>query len=248
MRAVIIDNEIPVIRGLEKLLKLYCPQVQVVGEAQGVSSGKKLIDTVLPDLVFLDIEMEDGLGIDLLTSLPSRTFQVIFITAFNQYAVQAFRLSAIDYLLKPVDPEDLVEAVQKAQEAQGHTQLSTKIETLLTNWAASSAQKKKIVLKDAENIHFVAVEQIVYCKAEGSYTRFFLKDQPALLVSRHLKLYEEILQPYPFFRVHHTFLVNLHYILRFEKSEGGMLVLENGERLPVSNRKRDQLLKLLSTY
>ena len=230
------------------MLHLYCPDVQILGEASGVESGYELVQRHQPDLVFLDIEMDDGSGMDLLKSLPKRKFQLIFITAFNQYAVEAFRLSAIDYLLKPIDPDDLAEAVHKAQQAQNQAELTAKISTLLVNLDATSPRKKKIVLKDSDNIHFVSIEDIIYCRADGSYTRFYFQSQPELLVSRHLKAYEQILAPYPFFRIHHTYLVNLQYALRFEKSDGGILVLKSGERLPVSNRKRDQLLRLLSTY
>lgn len=246
MRAIIIDNESAIVTGLKKMLDLFCSEVSIVGVADGVSNGLELIANTQPDLVFLDVEMGDGTGMDLLKKVGARSFQVIFITAYDHYAIDAFRFSAVDFLLKPIDPEELMRAVKKVQDLHQKNQLQTQLEVLLANLSTTTQADKKIVLKDAESIHVLRIEEIIRCGAEGSYTRFSLSDGREILVSRNLKEYEKLLDSFGFFRAHHSHLVNLQHIRRFDKSDGGTIVMTDKSSLPVSSRRKEALLKHLS--
>jgi two-component system LytT family response regulator len=246
MKTLLIDNEPALLRGLETLLKMYCPEIAVVAKAEGVESGLQAILKWQPELVFLDVEMDDGTGMDLLRKLPQRSFQVVFITAYDHYALDAFRFSAIDYLLKPVDPDELMEAVARARSAQHSHHLQDRLNVLLENMAQIDLPHKKIVLRDAENLYIVEVQEIVRCLAEGAYTRFFLDSGEEILVSKNLKGYEQLLSNYGFFRSHHAHLVNLHYLKRFSKADGGMLILRDGSELPVSSRRKAMLMEVLA--
>ncbi|MEM6343161.1 MAG: LytTR family DNA-binding domain-containing protein [Bacteroidota bacterium] len=243
MRTLIIDNEPKIVKGLQHMIKRYCPTIQVVGVGRGVKDGIAQIAKLAPDLIFLDVEMDDGTGMDLLQGLEERHFQLIFITAYDHYALDAFRFSAIDFLPKPIDPLDLSVAVQKAQAAIQQASAKARLELLL---AQSNPQSvRKLVLRDTENFHVVPIEQIIHCQAEGSYTRFFLTDGREILVSKNLKEYEKLLQVAGFFRSHNSHLVHLDHIVRLNKADS-VLILQNGTELPVSTRKKDQLIALLS--
>ncbi|MEM7103955.1 MAG: LytTR family DNA-binding domain-containing protein [Bacteroidota bacterium] len=246
MRTLIIDNETAVRNLLKKFLEMFCPEVEVIGEAHGVASGIEAIKKYDPQLVFLDVLMDDGTGLDLLRKVRQRDFEVIFITAHGEYAVDAFKFSALDYLLKPVDPEDLINAVEKAKKTIEKENLNLKLAVLFSNVEAFSNTNKKIILKDANSIHIVGVSEIMHCKAEGSYTRFFLSDGRELFISRNLKEYEDMLQPFGFYRPHHSYLVNIHQVLRYDKTDGGLIVMRDKTILPVSTRKRDRLIELLN--
>lgn len=246
MQAVIIDNEKKIRASLKKLIEIYCPSVSVVGEATGCSSGKALILEKQPDLIFLDIEMDDGLGIDLAKSLPELQGDIIFITAHDKYALDAFKCSALDFLLKPIDPEDLVNAIEKARSKSQTIDLQKRIQVLEEH--LSKQESTKIVLSDSESIYVVKIGDILWCCAEGSYTRFVLADNREILVSKNLKAYEDILDEKKFIRTHHSYLININHISRFERSEGGILVMNNGGTLPVSVRKKDKLMQVLKKW
>lgn len=246
MKVLIIDNEEQIRAGLNKQLKAFCPSVTEVSEAGGVSEGLKLIADYEPDLVFLDVEMDDGTGIELVKKLKQPTFQLVFITAHDKYAIDAFRLSAIDFLLKPIDAEDLVKAVEKAESQLKNRSLEMQFQILQESLSSITVNEKKIVLKDSESIYFVKVSDIVHCKAEGPYTEFYLIPQQKITISKSLKEYEELLEPYGFIRTHHSHLINIKRIVRFDKANGGTLILENKQTVPVSQRKRDQIMELLN--
>jgi two-component system LytT family response regulator len=244
LRTIIIDDEENVRRTLQKLLKSYCPNVKLVGEAEGVETGKNAIKKHLPDLVLLDIKMDDGTGFDLIKQLEPVDFKVIFITAYDEYAIHAIKFSALDYLLKPVDPDDLVEAVNRAEKLV-LKELNQQLDALADNVATHDRLKKKIILKTFDHIHLVNVSDIVYCESDNNYTRFHLANAKTILVSTTLKEYEGMLSEYGFFRAHRSYLVNLGYIETFEKAEGGAIILRNNIKVPVSSRKKEQLLELL---
>lgn len=246
MKAIIIDDEIRIVEGIQRMIARYCPEVEVIGTAGSVKDGLHLIETLDMDIVFLDIQLHDGTGIDLLNRLTEQPFQIIFITAYNEYAIEAFKFSAVDYLLKPLDPEDLVQAVHKARQHIEKDSLHLRLSVLLENMEALSQQMKKIIIKDAENIHIINIADIFCCKADGCYTAFTLQDGQVILSSKNLKTYENMLHNYAFFRSHHSYLVNLHQIKRFEKTEGGQLILQNDMAIPVSTRKKDRLFDILS--
>ncbi|PIQ49188.1 MAG: DNA-binding response regulator [Cytophagales bacterium CG12_big_fil_rev_8_21_14_0_65_40_12] len=248
MRTVIIDNESNVTRLLLGLLAHYCPEVSVVGTADSLESGLKLIFEVQPDLALLDVEMNDGTGIELVQKLKHKNLKVIFITAHDKYALAAFRCSAIDFLLKPVDPDELVKAIAKVKQAQRFNGLEQQLAVLTEHLSGSSLSQRKIVLSDQESIHIVKIEDIIWCLAEGSYTRFKLITGPEIFVSKNLKSYEDILQGHEFIRIHNSYLVNINHIKRFEKGEGGTVVMSNNDLLPVSVRKKDTLMTLLKNW
>ncbi len=250
MKVVLIDDERPFRDGLRTLIEMYCPQLEILGEAEGVASGKALIAQHQPQLVFLDVQMQDGTGLDLLRQLEERPFEVIFTTAFDRFALEAIKLSALDYLLKPIDPEELILAVEKAESnlhQQEEGQKWSQMQAVFQNFLQPQAPKK-LVLKDAENIYIVEVPEIIRCEAAGSYTRFHFVDGKEILVSNNLREYEKLLKPHDFFRPHHSHLFNLHQLDRFEKSQGGFLVMKDGSKVPVSVRRKDQILRLFSTH
>jgi two-component system LytT family response regulator len=247
MKVLIIDNEEQIRIGLEKQLKSFCPQVSEIQQATGVVSGLEAIANYKPDLVFLDVEMDDGTGIELASKLESYSFQLVFITAHDKYAVNAFKLSAIDFLLKPIDAEDLINAVVRAEKNIKTKTLELQFKILQESISSIAVSDKKIVLKDNESIYFVKVSDIVRCKAEGPYTEFYLMSDQKIIISKSLKEYEDVLEPFGFVRTHHSHLINIKHISRFDKADGGVLVLDNEHVVPVSQRKRELILELLNS-
>lgn len=245
MKALIIDNEPALCTALQGLILEFCPEILETESAGSVASGLQKIHSFRPDIVLLDVEMDDGTGFDLLKQIPEPSFALIFVTAHDQYAIDAFRFSAIDYLLKPVDPEALRQGVQKAKQQVESRSTHQQIRLLLQQVSGLQHQDRKIVLKDLENTYFVRVNEILYCEAEGTYTKFFIEGNAPILVSRNLKEYESLLEPLGFIRTHHSFLVNPDKIRLFDKRDGGQLLLEGGLCVPVSQRKKDQVLQML---
>jgi len=245
LHTIIIDDEKSVRTTLEKLTANYCPNVKLVAEANGVKSGIEAINRHHPDLVLLDIEMDDGTGFDLLKQLEPVDFKVIFITAYNQYAIKAIKFSALDYLLKPVDPDELTEAIGKFEKLLIR-ELNEQLRTLEDNMKTNDRAKKKIILRTAENIHLVSLNDIVYCQSHDNYTNFYLLNSKHILVSNTLKEFDDMLSESGFFRVHKSYLINLIYIDRFEKAEGGTIVLTDEIRIPVASRKKERMLELLN--
>jgi len=244
LRTIIIDDEVLMRQTLEMLIDEHCPNVKLVAQAGSVESGVKAIRRHHPDLVLLDIKMDDGTGFDLLKQLEPVDFKVIFITAYDEYAIKAIKFSALDYLLKPVEPEELVNAINKTEKLVVK-ELNTQLSVLEDNMHSSNIPTKKIILKTFDNIHLVKMHNIVFCESEDNYTHFHLLDNNKILVSNTLKEYDELLSEYGFFRAHKSFLINLSHIVRFEKAEGGSIVLSNNNIVPVAKRKKEQLLELL---
>lgn len=245
MKLLIVDNEPNLRIAIKALLQAFCPEITQFEEADGVRTGMQKITTFQPDIVLLDVEMDDGTGFDLMQQLSSPVFQLIFITAHNKYAIQAFRFSAIDYLLKPVDPEALQLAIQKAMANIRNNDLHQQVQILLQQIAGIKIKEQKIVLKDIDNTWFIKIANILYCEAEGTYTRFYLQDSEPILVSKNLKEYEDILEPLGFVRTHHSYLANPDKIKSYDKTDGGALILEGGATIPVSQRKKDFVLQVL---
>lgn len=243
IRVIVIDDENHVRDSLIKILHRHCPDVLVVGQANGVASGVEAIKELLPELVLLDIQMKDGTGFDLLSSLPSIDFKVIFVTAFDQFAIQAIRFSAVDYLLKPVNPELLKEAVNRAG-MMIREQFRMQMQVLEENLRNLSNKNKKIIIKTAETMHLIEVKNLVCCDSDSSYTSIHTADGGKIMVSKTLKDYEDMLADCGFYRVHKSYLINLLHIRRFERQDGGYVVLTNDLKIPVASRKRDELLEL----
>jgi two-component system LytT family response regulator len=243
LRTIIIDDEDHQRLTIEKMVKRHCPDLALVAQADGVKSGMEAIKKHKPDLILLDIKMDDGTGFDLLERLQPIDFKVIFITAFDQYALKAFKFSALDYLLKPLDPDELVQAVDKARGIIQKDFL-TQLENLREHLSMENKSNKKIIIKTFDNIHLVPVEEILFCESDSNYTTVHMRNNEKIIVSAYLKDYEEMLASSGFFRVHKSYLINLRLIRRFEKAEGGIVVLEGDIKIPVASRKREQLLEI----
>ncbi|MEM9894794.1 MAG: LytTR family DNA-binding domain-containing protein [Bacteroidota bacterium] len=246
IRTLVIDDESAFIGNLESILQSRDSSLELVGDARSVEEGLQKIDELEPELVFLDIQMEDGTGFDLLDRCERKDFKVIFVTAYDQYAIEAFRFSAVDYLLKPVVSTDLWSSVDRAVANIEKSRVELQINVLMENIHSLSKEKKKLVLREADVLHVVRLEEILWCAADGSYTAFHLEGGTKIIVSQHLKEFEEILDKNGFFRAHRSYLVNVNKIRKFDKREGGIIYLDGGSALPVSVRKKEKLLQILS--
>ena len=242
LNAVIIEDNPHAVQLLQADLEAYCPEVKLVGIADGVVSGAKLVNRLQPDLVFLDIEMPEYNGFELLELVQRRHFQVIFTTASEEHAIRAFRFSAIDYLLKPIDPKDLQEAVKRAGRQIGYPDERIKV---LRDHLHQPELSRRIALHTQDKIHLVDWKDIVRLQADGNYSLVFFANRSKLLLTRTLKDFATLLEPTGFLRVHQTHLVNLFYVQELVKTEGGFLVLKDGTEIPVSVRKRSAVLEAL---
>lgn len=238
-RAVIIDDEYNSRENIKQLLLLLCPDVEVVGEADGIKAGINCINSNKPDLVFLDIKMPDGSGFDMLLRLGKFDFRLIFVTAFDDYALKAFRFNAIDYLTKPINPDELRQAVQKVISSPNIDTSGEAIKLMLESMS-KPALPKKIILKTLNTIHVIEVDDIIRCESDRNYTIFHMKDGDNVLISRSMKEYHEMLAEYGFLRIHNSHLINLKYVKRFLRDEL-ICVLKDNSNIPVSYRKRDEL-------
>jgi two-component system LytT family response regulator len=246
IRAVIIDDEPMAREAIKGMLAVYCPDVEVIEEAGDISGGLMVLRRSEPDLVFLDIQLTDGTGFELLKRLESYDFRVIFITAFEDYAVKAFKFSAIDYILKPVDPNELMIAVKKVRKTVEKESMNINMKALFENISTITKDEKKVVLKTASNVYLVNLTDIIRCEADKNYTHFFVQGREKILVSRTLKEFEEMLSEYNFVRVHQSHLVNLSHVIRYDKGDGGTLIMSDNSEVPVSFRKKDDLMKAIN--
>lgn len=244
MRTIIIDDEEKARKTIINYLSIYCQNVEIVAQAENVEGGYNAIIQNKPDLVLLDINMPDGSGFDLLNKFSNIDFKIIFITAYEEYAVKAFKFSALDYLLKPVNPKELIDAIEKARIVIDNEAFELRYKAFVSNFDNKSKTERKLVLKTSESIYVLETKDIVRCEADGSYTTFYISDGRKILVSRNLKEFEEMLNEFQFFRPHHSHLVNLNFMLSFEKRDGGHIVMKDKSEVPVSTRRKDDLLKL----
>jgi two-component system, LytTR family, response regulator len=244
MTAIIIEDMPQAIAVLEADLATYCPQVQLIGTAHSVVSAAKLLRQVKPEVIFLDILLGDGTGFDLLEIFPNLESRIIFVTASDEFAIRAFRYAAVDYLLKPIEPTQLIEAVGRAQKQLLGTKESLSVlQEVITR---PDVLPSRISLHTDERILVVEVAQIVRCEALDNYTYFFLATGEKVLVSRTLKHFERLLEGQGFARVHQSHLVNFRYVQGLEKKDGFTLLLKNGHLVPVSLRKRAEVMALLN--
>lgn len=247
LRAIVIDDNPEIRKKNCTVIKANCPNITIIGQAGTVESGVKIIRQLSPDLVFLDIEMPDGTGFDLLQQLSPIAFKVIFITGHEDFAIKAFRFSAIDYLLKPLDSNELVEAVQKAEESLSKEIFDMKINNLFANLERPK-NLQKLILKTSDKIYSVNIQDIVNCESDKNYTTFYFINAPKLVVSTNLKEYETLLVPYNFFRTHKSHLINLSYFDYYMKSEGGnTIMMKNKTTIPLSVRKKEEFMVLLDS-
>ncbi len=246
LRAVIVEDEPRSRQTLSGMLKLFCKTVELVGEAENMKEGVELILSEKPDVVFLDIQMPDGSGFKLLEEIGKVNFDIIFTTAYDQFAIQAIKFSALDYLLKPIFQDDLVKAVKKAEERKQLHDKNEQVDVLLENLKKTSSEPPRIILSTAEKINVVNVDDILRCESDNYYTVFFFTNGKKLLISKTLKENEDLLKDHHFIRTHKSHLVNMKYIKSFLKQDGGFIVMSDGTQVPVSRRKKEQILETIN--
>lgn len=245
LRAILIDDEKECLDSLNFDLKTHCPDVEVVSQCNGGKEGVKAIHKYNPDLVFLDIDMPFISGFDVLELVPHINFEVIFTTAYDKYALQAFKISAVDFLLKPIDFEELKNAVIKVQLLRERGNAQKQISFLIQQLKAlESNNVKKIALPTFDGIEFISLDDIIYCQSDGAYSYLYFKDGAKLYISKTLRYLEMALCDFHFFRVHNSYIVNLHYVKKYSKSDGGIIIMTNGANVKVSRSKKEQLLNL----
>lgn len=243
INAVIIDDEPKNVKVIRNLLNEFCPQVNVMGDANNSHDGKELILNRKPELVFLDIELPYGNGFDLLNELMPVDFEVVFVTAFDRYMLQALKYSALDYLLKPVKIDDLKNAVQNAEVRIRKNSINQQLNILLENFKKQESGLKKIAVPTVDGFDFISIEDIVRCEAQGAYTKIHINDSKKILVSKPLKDYENLLPEDVFFRIHNSHLINLNYIKKYNRGRGGFVELDDGSVIEVATRRKDEFLK-----
>jgi two-component system LytT family response regulator len=246
IRTVIVDDEKNSIITVQKLAEKYTPEIEVVGTAQSVAEAVEVIKEKKPDLVFLDISMPDGDGFNVLEKLNDLDFKVVFITAYDQYAIKAFEFAALHYLLKPIKGEDLQHAIERFREENEKTDLNVQVD-LLKN-LLSQNELKRLVLSTSTGIHIIDIDDIVRCESSNNYTTFFFKDGKKIIVSKSIQIYEKLLSPYHFCRVHNKHIVNLKYVKKYVKGRGGHLLLDTGEQIDVSEGRKKAFLEKLEKY
>jgi len=242
--ATIVDDEPYSCETLATLLERYCPDVKVLHICYSAASALKSINEQKPQLLFLDIEMPHMNGFELLEKLPVIDFELVFTTSYDQYAIKAFRFSALDYLLKPIDQDDLRKAVQKAVTSTDHVS-PQQIKVLLQKINHPSLVVNKLAIPTLEGLQMILIESIIHCEADRNYTIINIKGKQKIVASRTLKEIEELLDDYPFIRVHHSHIINLNEVEKYMKGEGGYLMMSNGANIDVSRSRKEFLLKKL---
>ncbi|MEW2921036.1 MULTISPECIES: LytR/AlgR family response regulator transcription factor [Flavobacteriaceae] len=245
LKVVIIEDEKHSRETLKSMLEEFCQDVKVIATASSVKEAVKVLSIYSPDVVFLDIELQPGLGFDVLEQIKEPSFEIIFTTAFEKYAIKAIKFSSLDYLLKPIDLVELQDAVEKARNQMDTNVYRQQIDTLMQSLSRGTSRQEKICLATTAGMEFIAIDDIILCKADGSYTCFVLKNKKTLLVSKHLKEYENLLADQQFMRVHNSFLINLNEVKKYIKSDGGYIIMSNNMHVSISPRKKDDLIEAM---
>lgn len=242
LKCIIVDDELRSRESLSQLLSTFCPDVEVCALCKDVQEGLDAIGFHKPNVVFLDVQMKKETGFDLLAKVTNINFEIIFTTAHSEYAIKAIRFSAIDYLLKPIDIQDLQNAVDNVRKKQNDN-IPDRLQQLLLNLKAGNSENLKLALPTSAGLTFIKIFDILYCKASGNYTEIFMKDGKKHLVSRQLKEYDEMLVEHNFFRIHHSSLINLNYVQDYIKGDGGYVIMSDNTSLDVSRRKKEDFLE-----
>ena len=247
--AVIIDDDSNLRSGMKGLLAMFAPQLEIVGEAATVLTGITIIENLKPQVIFLDIQLNEGTGFDILEKITKKhgkvESQVVFITAHEEFAIKAFRFSALDYLLKPIDPSELKKVIKKIDKTiEKNNEFST-IELLLENIKKEKNNFKRIALSNSDGIHQFEISDIIRCESDDNYTKFFIKNGRIVLISKTLKEYEELLKDSGFLRVHQSHLINLKYLKSYIKKEAGNIIMLDNTNIPISQRKKELLQDVL---
>jgi two-component system, LytTR family, response regulator len=246
INSIIIDDEPNNIENIQSILQRHYPEINVVATAANAGDGIAAIDKLKPDLVFLDIQMPGRSGFDLLKAFPRISFEIIFITAYDQYGIQAIKFSALDYLLKPIDPEEFKSAIQKAKDKISSRQTNHSIQNLLEYIKRGQNETPKMALPTLEEIRYVPVTGIVRCQASDNYTLFHLDSGEQVLVCRTLKEYAGLLATHGFVRTHQSHLVNIDFVKSYLKEDGGSLLLKDHTKIPISRQNRDLVKEVLN--
>lgn len=247
VRAILVDDEPRGLNSLEKLLQINCPEVITVATCTSVDDAIEKVTTLQPDLIFLDVAMPLKNGFELLKQLKEPCFEVIFVTAHNQFMVEAFHFSAIDYLLKPIDDELLIDAVRRAKKRIAEKSGNKNIETFLHN-VQQAPGNMKLCIPSMKGFQVVELDDILFAEAAGNYTNFYFTNQSSICTSRPIHEYEELLSDAGFVRVHKSYLVNLLHVKEYLKGEGGSIILSNGKEVEVARRKKDVFLSRMKQY
>ena len=242
-KVLIIDDENRTRDLIAKMIQTFGLDVSVISEGETVESAIKAIEHHQPNIVFIDIQMPDGTGFDVLKNCSTKAFEVIFITAHEEFAIQAIKFSALDYLLKPVDPLELKAALEKAIQNVNLKKIDSQLEALQNNILPN--QKKRLVLKTMESIYIVELHDIIRCESDKNYTSFFLQNGKKIIVSKTLKEYETLLQGHSFMRVQQSHLININFVERFDKGNGGFVIMKDKSEIPLSTSKRDAFFETL---
>ncbi|MEO6837340.1 MAG: LytTR family DNA-binding domain-containing protein [Ginsengibacter sp.] len=245
LKAILIDDELPSLQNLQQKLVEFCPDISVIAMTQKPEEAIQLIEFHQPDVIFLDIEMPRMNGFKILEEIKEKNFDIVFITAYNHYAIDAIRISAFDYLVKPVAVRDLQNSVNRLTNAH-RRQLPEKIDVLRQNLSNSRSQNDKITIVTNEGVDFYEIQQIIRVESSSNYSKIHFKDGKVLLVTKLLKDFEEILTPYRFYRIHNSHLINLSYIKKYLRGDGGQVIMQNDEIIDVARRKKEEFLKLIS--
>jgi two-component system LytT family response regulator len=245
MKAILIDDERNALEMLEWMLRKNTPEVEIVAMCESPFDGIEKISTLKPDLVFLDIEMPQLNGFDMLDRIGRYDFEVIFTTAYNQFAIKALKICALDYLLKPIETEELKSAVQKALQRKNKMS-SEQLEMLMNYFKPEKPKTRRIALTAFDHLIFVETNDIVYCESDSNYTTFFLVNGDKVVVSKTLKDVEDILEGADFFRIHASYLINMKHIAKFTRGDGGYVVMTNNQHINVSRRKKDEFFEMFS--
>jgi two-component system, LytTR family, response regulator len=245
---VVIDDEPDAVDFITSIIAEYCPKIEVTGKAHNITDGVRIIKQIRPDLVFLDIEMPNGTGFDLLSQFPDKNFDVIFITAFNHYAIQAIKYSAVDYILKPINIEEFIESVNRVinKRNTANTAGSVQYEALLEN--LRTIRPTRLVIPTSDGREYLNPDTIIRIEADRSYSWFFLHDKRKILVSRHLKEFQDLLNDRNFFRPHNSHLINLEFVRKFIRQDGGYIEMTDGSQIPISRNRKDLFLSHMSRY
>lgn len=246
IRTIIIDDEADARDALKLAISKYCPEVNLIGVYATPEEGIEAIKKLKPALIFLDVQMPHLSGFDVLQQLSPIDFDVIFVSAYDRYAIKAIKFSALDYLMKPVDIEELVHAIQKVKERLPATNNDFQYQSVINNIQMKSGKIERLAVPTSTGIDFFNVDDIIYCRADGSYTTLFLADNKNCLVSKNLKDFENLLSDSGFCRVHHSSLINLKHVQKYIKGEGGYVLLSDGHHVDISRRKKDEFLALLA--
>ena len=242
-KILIIDDESRTRTLLSKMIETTGFDVEIFPEGSSVASGIEAIHRIEPDILLLDIQMPDGSGFELLEQLETRDFEVIFVTAHQEYAIRAIKSSALDYILKPVELSELEQALENAiTSIKNKKDLSAQYEALLNN---IQSDKKKIILRTIESLYIFDINDIIRCQSDGNYTNFFINDGRKIITSKNLKEYEDVLQYPLFLRCHRSHIINLNYLDRFDKSNGGTIVMKDGSEIPLSRSSKDRFFEIL---